>query len=292
MNENKKISIFLDASKLDSLQTCAFQFKLRHEMNKIPQHKAEALDRGDLMHYAKEGYYNTLKSGKPWEAAVDAGLVSLRVRAAEESELANSEIEALLKAFQENVTFWRVWDLSIKIEAIEEAFSYTLYEDEQFRFVMTGKIDLLFSDNRYEKCPMDTKTYSRDFPLRRSTNQFMNYAFATSSNYLFVDRVGLQTSIPMDKRHKRVPMSYEPEILNEWKQDTIKWFMYYYDYHLDNSWPKNRTSCDKFGRLCEYHDPICDTSGEKNKIYNLEQHFKDTEPWDVTRPHGKERKHD
>jgi hypothetical protein len=284
-----KITIVLDATQLDTLQSCGFKYHLRHNLNKSPMSKAEALDRGDLMHYAKEPYYLALQAGEPWNKAVDAGLVGMRIRAADESELSSIEIDTLLKAFEENVTMWRTWDQSIQVVAVEQPFSYVLYEDEQFRFVMAGKIDLLFSDNRYVNCPMDTKTYSRDFPLRRSTNQFTNYAIATNSNYLWVDRVGLQKSLKPQDKHKRIPLSYDQEIKEEWKQDTIKWFMYYYDFYSSGSWPKNRTSCDKFNRLCEYHDDICDTSGLEQKTYKLEHNFKTLPAWDVTKPHGKER---
>jgi hypothetical protein len=286
---NKKITIVMDATMLDTLQACPFKFHLRHNLNRVPFSKAEALDRGDLMHYAKEPYYLALKKGLSWPDALAAGIIGLRVRAAEESELSSQEIDVLVAAFQENVTLWKAMDVSLRVEAVETPFSFVLYEDDNFRFVMAGKIDLLFSNERYTNCPMDTKTYSRAFPLRRSTNQFCCYATATQSNYLFVDRVGLQSSLKPQDKHKRVPLSYDKAILDEWKEDTIKWFMYYYDFHTDGSWPKNRTSCDKYNRLCEYHDSICDTSGKEAKLFKLENEFKVQSPWDVTAPHGKER---
>jgi hypothetical protein len=154
---------------------------------------------------------------------------------------------------------------------------------------MTGKIDLLFSDNTYVNCPMDTKSYSRDWPLRRSTNQFCNYAFATGSNYLFVDRVGLQKTIKPEIKHKRVPLSYDPLFLESWRQNTIRKFLEYHESYDTNNWAMSFSSCDKFNRICEYHENVCNVSGEENKIYKLNSFFKTEKPWDVTKPHGKER---
>jgi hypothetical protein len=41
----------------------------------------------------------------------------------------------------------------------------------------------------------------------------------------------------------------------------------------------NETSCNKYNRLCEFHE-VCDSSGNEAKIYKLEQLFVEKDPWD------------
>lgn len=283
-----------DASMLDTFQSCFYKFNVRYNLNKVAIGKPEALDRGDIFHYGKDPYYQALAQGKPWDEAMEAGLLGMRMRAAEESELEPAEIDRLTKILEENCKFWRPWDLEIDIVAVEQPFSYVLFEDEVFRIIMTGKIDLMFSNRQYTNCPMDTKSYSKDYPLKRFRNQFMNYAVATSSNYLFVDRVGLQglpgeVKKPMEpsEKHKRQPLSFDKEIKEQWKADVVKWAMLYYDCETNKDWPRNMTSCDKFNKDCEYLEDLCNTAGEVNKAFKLNTNFKDTTPWDPTKVHGK-----
>jgi hypothetical protein len=293
-----KINIVMDATQLDTFQSCDYKQYLRFEMNRGPLVKADPLDKGDLIHHGKEYYYKALKANEPWESAVDKGLVALRMRFATESDLTHEDADRLLRVFEENVTRWRNWDMAIVIVAVEEVFTYVLYEDEMFRLLMTGKIDLLFTDINYTNCPMDTKTYTRDFPLRRWNNQFINYAIATDSDFLFVDRVGLQglpgeVKKPMspDQKHVRTPLSFDKDIKNQWKVNTIRTMMRYYDCVSSNEWPYNLTSCDKYNRLCEYY-PICNEGSQEGKMFQLDNNFKRIDIWDVSSQHGLEKKND
>lgn len=257
---------------------------MRFNLRRIPIGKPEALDRGDLFHYGLEHYYKALQAKQPWDAAVGIMLEKTRFRIATESELPTEDTNRVLEVLEELTKFRRIWDLSINIVAVEEPFSYVLYEDETFRIVMIGKIDLMFTDHSYTNCPVDHKSYSRDsqFSVLRKSNQFINYAVATNSNFLFVNRIGLQTSVPVEKKHKFVPLSFDAIYKEQWKQNVIKWAMRYYDCVENNDWPLNDTSCTKFNRLCEYYE-ICDTSGDDNKVYKLNTNFKVTEPWDVSK---------
>lgn len=287
------INIVLDATMLNTFQSCEFKYYVRFELDKGPLLKPEPLDRGDLIHIGKEYYYKCIKETRNWNLAVQTMEDAIRERIKTESQLPYEDADRMIAVCKENVNHWRTWDLSIEIVAVEKPFSYVLYEDDTFRIVMIGKIDLLFTDNTYENCPMDTKSFTRDFELRRWDNQFMNYAIATDSNYLFVDRVGLQgmegevkNPLPLTKRHKRVPLSFDPLIKKQWVNNTVAWCMRYWDCSVNNSWPLNLTSCDKFNRKCEYLDDICNTSGEDNKIYKLEHNFKTLEKWDVAKSLG------
>jgi len=279
--KSPKINYVFDATMFDTFLDCPQKFNLRHIQNRVTPEKQKPLDRGGIMHVGFESYYKALAEGKKWEDAITAGLVDMRFGLASDSDLSTDDGNRCLEVFEESATFWRADDLSWEIVAVEKPFLYVLYEDDTFRIAMMGKIDLLRSNNRYTNCPMDHKTYERDFPVTRLTNQFQNYAFATKSDYLFVNRVGFQTSLKSEKKHKRIPLSYDAAILSQWRTNVIRWVMHYHDCAVSNEWPLNTTSCGKYNRLCEYHG-ICDTSGEENKIYKLETQFRKDTPWDVS----------
>lgn len=276
-----RINIVLDATMLSTFKVCPAKFAMRFNQNKTTPILAKPLDKGILVHVGMEHYYKALQAGKTWNEAVDAGLVATRI-AITSSDLSMEDSTRVLAVLDETYKRWRIEDLSWTIVAVEQAFSFVLYEDEKFRFIIIGKIDLVLSNNQYTNLPLDHKTYERDFPLSRLKDQFIIYSYVLGSNFLLVNRIGFQTSIPPEKKHKRVPLSYDPIFFAQWKKDTIEWFYRYYDCVLNDYWPLNDTSCEKFNRQCEYL-PICETSGEENKVYKLEANFKTAEPWDVSK---------
>lgn len=282
-----KIQIALDATMLDTFVSCPMKFNYRFNLNKAAPGKAVPLDRGDLIHKGLEPYYEGLMNKKSFEESLDDAIKAFNLTATE-SELEPDKITFIRKTLIENINYWRAKDQYFEILAVEKSFAYVLYEDSYMRIVMIGKIDLLVNEGRYENLPYDHKSYERDYPVGRKTNQFCNYANAVQSNYLIVNRVGLQTSYPPEKKHKRIPLSYDPIFLEQWKNNTVKWVKWYVECVAENDWPLNDTSCDKFNRLCEYYD-ICNTSGQEGKIYKLNANFKDVEKWDVAKSLGLEK---
>ena len=276
-----KVNIILDATMLNTFKSCPCKFNLRFNKNKTTPTLAKPLDKGITIHHGMEAYYKSLQAQEPWEIAVNKGLVSMRV-ALTAGDLSSEDGNRCLAVFEECCKRWRQEDLSWQIIAVEQAFSFVLYEDEKFRFIVIGKIDLVLSNNQYTNLPVDHKSYERDFPLSRLKDQFIIYALILESNYLLVNRIGFQTSIPPKKKHKRVPLSFDPIFFEQWKKDTIKWFFLYYDCCVDGYFPMNDTSCDKYNRACEYLG-VCETSGEENKIYKLETNFRTAERWDVSK---------
>ena len=279
-----KINLVMDCSMLDVLQTCEYKFKLRHVLNKSTYKIANPLDKGSAFHHGHEAYYKELKASKDWVKAVDRSLIAARMyMASPESNLEGQEPDRIIEVLEETHRRWREVDLRYEILKVEQTFSFILYEDDNVRFVMIGKIDLLVNDlPNYINMPIDHKSYSRDFPISRKANQFTCYSYVCRSNHLLVNRIGLQTSIPSEKKHKRIPLSYDPLYWEQWKSNTISWFWRYYDCLSEDKFVDNPTSCTKFNRICEYYE-VCDTSGEENKTYKLNTNFKTVPQWDVSK---------
>lgn len=293
----QKANIILDASKIDLFETCPRRYHIRHNLNKtLPIHKkAEALDKGALLHEGFEVYFKALAVGTHYNDRMSASLMKIRERSSdpENSNLESEDINILLSAFEQSCDYWRSEDENcIEVLAVEQPFAYVLHEDDYVRIIISGKIDLLCNYNgigrnaSYKNLPMDHKSFSKDGPIFRKSNQFINYSSAVGSNYLLVNRVGLyseKSKVPIEDRFKRLPLSYDPIYIADWKNNLTKMILNEYLVCVaEDYWPEKPTSCNKFNRLCEYYE-ICDSSGEEAKIFKLQSNYIDAEVWDVTK---------
>jgi len=283
-----KVNIVLDATMLDTFQTCACKFNYRHNLNKVTPDKATPLDRGSLVHDGNEAYYNALKSGEGWINAVQLAREAVQIKS-KESNLEPAAISRIIDVLEEHYDYWKITDLNYEILAVEQPFMYCLHETDLYRIMMIGKIDLLVNDyqqnHHYENLVIDHKSYDREYPVRERTNQFLNYVNASGSNYLVVNKIGFQTSIPVEKKMKRIPLSYNDLMLEQWRANVIKWVELYMECVAEGVWPMNDTSCTKFNKICEY-DEVCNSSGIEAKMYKLEMNFNTAEPWDVSKSLG------
>lgn len=272
----------MDASQYDMFLLCAARYNMRYNQNRVVPHKEMRLDRGTIVHVGMEVYYEALKNHALYTDAVTAALSKVREAGVTASDLEPEMINRTLDVMEEYFDYWRAADENIQILEVEKPFLYLLYEDDEIRMFMSGKIDLLINDDRYSKLPYDHKTYERSFELTRMTNQFRNYANAVNSNYLMVNRVGFQTSLKPHEKFKRVMLSYDPLCIQQWKDNVVIQMTHYLQCVAEGKWPMNETSCDKYYRRCEYYE-VCDSSGEPAKLYKLNANYQVIEPWDVSK---------
>lgn len=276
-----KLNIVMDVSQYDTFRMCERKYWYRYIRNIHPLITAKPLDRGTLVHLACETYYQGLKDGVMYEDAVTKALSAVR-SAGIDTELEVDEILRVIDVMEEYFDHWRVADQRFQINQVEDAILYLLHESELWDFYFSGKIDLVISDDRYTNLPMDHKSYDRTYPTTRMSNQFKNYVNALNSNYLIVNKIGFQTTLTAEQKFTRIPLSFDPVYLEQWKQNVIKVIEHYVNCLADDYWPLNETSCDKFNRKCEYFD-VCDSSGREAAEYKLITMFKKGEPWDVTK---------
>jgi hypothetical protein len=300
-----KVNIVVDASKIDLFETCPCRYNIRHNLNKVlaPTHKPkgrDSLDLGSLAHGGLEVYFKGLAAGMHFEDRMQATLMKIRELSSdpENSNSEPEEVDNLMTAIEQSCDFWRAEDENcLEILAVEEPFVYELFSDESIRIMISGKIDLLVNfrglgrNASYDKLPIDHKTFSRESMLLRKSNQFINYCNAVGSNYLVVNRIGLQDPEakkpkPAEEKFKRPPLSYDPVYIQDWKDNLTKLILNeYLTCVAEDYWPEKPTSCNKFNRLCEYY-PICDSSGKDSKIFKLESMYIDAPVWDVTKGLG------
>ena len=294
----EKANIILDMSKVDLFETCPRRHEYRYNLNRdLPIHKrAEALDKGTLAHDGFGVYYSLLQQGRPYAERLQACLMKIRENSSDpdNSALEPEDVNILLSAVEGSLDYWRAEDEKcLEVLAVEEPFAFVLHEDDFVRIIISGKIDLLVNyhgigrNASYDNLVVDHKTFSRDSPVLRLSNQFICYSSAAESNWLWVNRVGLhdphvKNPKPAEDKFKRIPLSYDPIYIKQWRDNLTKMILQeYLTCVATGYWPMKPTSCLKFNRLCEYYD-VCDTSGEENKPLKLESGFVEIQPWDVT----------
>lgn len=298
-----KVNLVLDASKIDLFETCPARYNFRHNHNKglpitsKPVGQRDALDLGTLGHEGFGVYFKLLAEGIPYAERIEATLMKIRELSSnpESSHSEPEEVSILLRAVEQSCDYWRAEDENcLEILAVEQPFAYVLFEDDTIRIIISGKIDLLVNFHgigrsaSYDNLPMDHKTYSRDGVVLRKSNQFINYCAAVGSNYLVVNRVGLQNPdvkkpLSAEDKFKRLPLSYDPIYIADWKTNLTNMILNeYLGCVASGSWPEKPTSCNKFNRLCEYYS-ICDSSGQDSKDHKLENEYISIAEWDVTK---------
>lgn len=286
-----KTNIVFSASSLNLWEWCECKYNYGHLLRKTlpPDQKPLPLDRGTLGHIGMEVYFNQLAQGIHFNDRMHASLMKINSTASNpvQSNLdIQTELPILLSAFEQSCELFRFEDEHLEILAVETPFDYVLFEDEWIRIIISGKVDLLVNkpekpnEAGYTNLPYDHKFIARDFPTDRTDNQFINYAAVTGSNYLIVNKVGMQKTLKPEEKFKRIPLSFDSLFIQQWKDNIIRVVIdEYLPARLRNHYPMRFTNCRKFGRLCEFH-PVCNSSGEDAKRFKLDSLYIERQPWD------------
>ena len=298
MSNDTKANIVLDSSKIDLFETCPCRYNYRHNLNKdLPINKrAEALDKGTLIHEGFGVYYSLLAQGVKYEDRLEQAKMKIREHSSDPdlSALDPDDVSLILSAAEGSLEYWRAEDENcLEVLAVEQPFAFILYEDDFVRIIISGKIDILCNyhgigrNASYDNLVIDHKSFSRESITHRLANQFICYSAAAGTNYLWVNRVGLhdpnaKKPKPAEEKFKRLPLSYDPIYIQQWKDNLTNMIRHeYLTCVATDTWPMKPSSCNKFNRLCEFYD-ICDSSGEEAKAAKLETGYVNVAPWDVT----------
>jgi len=255
-------NIVMDSQLINSLQLCGYRTDLYFNKNFRPNFKAEALEKGDLLHLIFKVFYTlqTKRPDIPYFTAVDLAVKWGREHAVmnlnidiDTSEETIYQCTEYFKHFQGE--YWTP-------RHIERPFAKILYESEEenLRIIYEGIIDLMV-DTKVGEAVVDHKSASRnsDSTYVGLSNQFKGYAYCMETTNVIINKVGFQKSLKPAERFKRIPISYEQATLDEWARETIWWGQQLLFYIESNTWPMNHTSCDKysgciFNKAC-IHEP-------------------------------------
>lgn len=283
----EKKNIIFDGSILNEVQLCAARAQFSHELNLRPaEGPATPLEEGDLLHHILENYYNGIKNkgvellydNSSFDAFIEQ-CVSDGETYAVNKNLLPQEVSTVIYQFQEYVKHYRMDGLTIK--EVERPFIVPVYEDDEITISYTGKIDLIGDAPNFGTSIIDHKKSSRTQVPSSLSNQFTGYSFATGIRMVIVNKIGFQKTLSPEDRFKRYPIFYTDNQIERWKKNTIWWGLQYAFYIENDTWPENRTSCDKYAG-CIF-TPICEASTQEAREWIMTTRFITGEPWDVTK---------
>jgi hypothetical protein len=291
-----KKTLVADSQILNTVMSCGRKVNLEFGLNLRPHKKAEALERGDLMHRMLHPYYygrilnpkphhlTITIDGKemphPYAKFIGMPFNELVETCVEIGRLASFDMDLepeyrneCLKQFREYAHHF-AGDGWIPLE-IEQSFSRKLYEDENLIILYEGIVDLV-ADSPMGVFVGDHKTASRRSDVSDLSNQFMGYCWALDTPRLIVNRIGFQKTLPAKERFQRIVLSYPEGRIAEWQYWATYWLKVYAFYLENDVWPPNYTSCDKYSG-CIFM-PIC-TKIPEAREYAIESKYRVAEPW-------------
>lgn len=174
----------------------------------------------------------------------------------------------LIKRLQHYMIRWESEDESTESVAVEQGFSHLLYEDNQRRYILEGKIDHIAYRQGLGLIVEDHKTQSRAGERYELNHQVFNYYNFVKPEYFVYNYIGLQEK-PNDKTFVRQIYKPHPGMIEQWKAEVMRTFDAMYSIVTANAgylpmiepvtelyYPRRRSSCDgKYG-LCQFHN-IC-----------------------------------
>lgn len=276
VDTESQINILIDSSVMNTFEKCPTLMKYEHvDHYRFRGGKKPYFDKGELWHIGARAYYRMRKEEKEWDDCVKEGFERIMKVAPKFLSMTNEDLEDVITAFMAYCEHYRFERWTIL--EIERPFRVVLYEDDELRIIIQGRIDLIV-DTGQIILPVDHKTESRRDEPGPLNNQFMLYCYAAKTNNLMVNKVGFQKSLPAQEKYYRVLLSYDDDNLAEWKDEFIFKVREIVEYARLDWFPHRYTSCkDKYGK-CTFYE-ICKTPRIARQT-KLDSQFEVSEPWD------------
>ena len=286
------IRVSCSTSRLNTMQLCWKKYDYSYVHNLIPIDKQVYWERGSLVHTFFKYYYREKMNGRWKDDPSQQGIVldeatSICRRDAVDMALSIKQTEEYIKVSRENLIH-NSQD-GMVVFAVEEPFSKIIYERpdtearEGVQILYEGIVDLLASLPNTDLMVWDHKTESRKSTSTVMDNQFAGESWAFNVSAVVVNKIGMQSSLKLAEKFQRPILDFTPELIDEWKRDTIKTILEAVERHKRDSdgngdWPRNRTSCGKFGS-CVYIS-VCQAKPVVRPI-KLQTWFKDKPEHDI-----------
>ena len=269
-------NIVLSAGGIDSL-SCQESYRLsRIERLIFMSDRSENMDRGTLVHYLLEEYYNAIIKDPQVdrlsliEDCIHKGNIRCTTLAIPDDLRA-----VIFKSFREYALHYKAdWEPI----AVETPVSKVILEDEEldFRVTLEGRIDLVakVGDLHYV---IDHKSVEQDkksnYPRR--SNQFLLYSWATGLSNVIVNIFGIQKTKPAAEKFRRVTHSYMSWDIDSWVEYVQLQSVRLLKAIENNYYEKNFEQC----KWCQFQ-AICDASPAR-KEHVMETQYKINPRYDL-----------
>jgi len=246
--------IKISPSGLNSIQSCFRQSYYSRVLGYTDPNDSqdEALVRGTIFHTVLEAYYKNIIAGKNPIDNIRECIILFK------EELSKTKFDDDLKSSLTTTLmeyFGHFQNDSYKPIAVETPFSYELYEDENVKILLEGKIDLIMERTQGEeviKYVLDHKSRGRTTTPSLLQNQFMAYALATGIPNVIDNEIGVQKSLKPQDKFKRRILTYSTEQLDEFAEQAIAWTLMFDQAIQANHYIPNYSSCSYciFNQVC------------------------------------------
>src|SRR5579859_1091334 len=222
----KKI-ISIDATTLNSFQMCEGHFYYRHILDRAESVKRDFFEKGDLIHQMLKSYYRIYRARDKWKKEYTHDDVVKMVGKygmfySQALSIDTDTCARIIHTFTEYANFWKGSWVPL---FVEEVASKVIYEDENYIFIMVGKIDLIVEERQLPqgKLIVDHKSSERNTKLSELSNQFMCYSWMLGIMHVTINRIGLQKTLKPEEKYVRIPLCYSPDKINWWVDNTVEW---------------------------------------------------------------------
>jgi len=278
-------NVIFDSTILNSIQDCAEKNNLSHNQDLRPVERKTYFEEGDLLHNMFE-FYNLVLRDTRTEILYDNEKYDDLLKAiadygqwySVQKELLPSEASEVIFQFNAYANHTRMDGVTVL--EVEKPFTINLYKDDELGVYYTGKIDRYTDTPPYGLVARDYKSGGQRGKPKNLSNQFTSYCYAMNSELIIVDKVGFQKTLKPEQRFEHHPLYYNAFKKEQWKKDTIWWARLYAFYIETNTWPRNRTGCDKWGG-CDFV-PVCDANDEETRQHLLKTLYVIGDHWDVS----------
>jgi hypothetical protein len=287
--------ISLDSQMLSSFQSCAQKFNYQFVQNLRTDEKAEALEKGDLMHKLLEVAY-PMRMNKDYTTRdnfIELQQAGFKIPENPNHQVIRNFADLVADYYaikmslpEENVReiihhFNEYWDYYEHDKwnplAVEQVGSKILYEDDDVKIVYNFKIDMVAELGNII-APWDHKTSKRRQEPNSMSNQFIGYCYGLSLNNIVINTIGFQKTLKPKERFNRFILTIDDDRIAEWRVNTIKEVLDMRAAMKENDYRKRFTSCNNFSSGCAYL-PICESS-PGGRLYKIERDYKVEDVWD------------
>lgn len=280
--DEKQIFI-IDSSQLNDWDLCKHKYYLRHILYEgqglAPISRERSLDIGGVIHELLRVYYFLRKRGGiEHERIVRACIKRGRHYLSKHSDLSAEDSEFVLFTFKEYTDYYRreTWIP----QEVELPFVKKIHEDENFIFLIQGKVDLIISIPGIPGLIIvDHKTRSRFRAESKLDNQKLIYSKFLGIDTFIINQIGLfKTKPPKEKFLRPDPISYSEDFIGEWYNELIMTLKEIVAYKKLNFFKRNPSSCDKWAG-CIFKQWCNEEPKRRENLINMT--YKIGETWDV-----------
>lgn len=228
------------------------------------------------MHKLLETYYNCIKSGASWGDALKFTLNKHERDYLEPMGISVESHQLAMRKMADYSNFWK--QESIEIVGVEQPYSIVLYEDDDFRLINEGKIDLiikLLSNGQQIVWDHKCGKAQEHPPL---DNQVFSYALATDCRTFQYNVVGMGKTVEGSKAFKRQTVTIYKPNLDEWVRDQVYHAQRLLQNMADNYFPADFTGCVRRGKCPFLTVCIGPPDGRED---NLKNKFRKADPHDL-----------